>query len=682
MDNYDEKLNYSFEPADPAPAEPAQPLQQAKEEIRRSGRHTGLKIAALLTVVAIVAAAGGYALKQAIAALGEKNLAGQQTSVDAMAEQTVEPEPAAETAAQPTDDKGAYRLERRPLPDTLPSNDTGKTLTPTQVYQMNVGAVCGIATQVTTNVWGQTTTSACTGSGFVLTEDGYIVTNNHVVADASEGSIVVQLYSGEEYPAAIVGTDSMNDVALLKIEAEGLQTITIGDSDQIEVGETVEAIGNPLGELTFTMTAGYISALDREITPDRTPINMLQTDVAINAGNSGGPLFDMDGNVIGMTTAKVSGTTESGVSIEGLGFAIPINDVMRVVYDLQRYGRVLGRAYLGVTLQDLDSEVAATYNLPAGPQIVTVTEGSCAETAGLQPRDIILQFEDREISSFTDLSAALAKQKAGDTVTLKIYRAGAELEITLTLDERPGESEIDATEQQAQAELEGQTAPDTDIPDFGGFEGYGYDYGGITREENQQSGTTMIIFGICFLMIYLILSALYESFIIPFAVLLSVPCGLMGSFLFARIFGLENNIYLQTGLIMLIGLLAKTAILLTEYAAERRKAGMGLIASAVSAAKARLRPILMTALTMIFGLFPLMMSSGVGANGNRSLGTGVVGGMTIGTLALLFIVPTLFIAFQWLQERLRPVQSAPTHDWQIEEEIKVSEEEKSKAGKE
>ena len=202
--------------------------------------------------------------------------------------------------------------------------------------------------------------------------------------------------------------------------------------------------------------------------------------------------------------------------------------------------------------------------------------------------------------------------------------------------------------------------------------GYGYDYGGITREENQQSGTTIIIFGICFLMIYLILSALYESFIIPFAVLLSVPCGLMGSFLFAWMFGLENNIYLQTGLIMLIGLLAKTAILLTEYAAERRKAGMGLIASAVSAAKARLRPILMTALTMIFGLFPLMMSSGVGANGNRSLGTGVVGGMFIGTLALLFIVPVLFISFQWLQERLSPAQSVPTSDWQIEEEMKVS----------
>ena len=190
--------------------------------------------------------------------------------------------------------------------------------------------------------------------------------------------------------------------------------------------------------------------------------------------------------------------------------------------------------------------------------------------------------------------------------------------------------------------------------------GYGYDFGGITREESQQSGTTVIIFGICILMIYLILSALYESFLIPFAVILAVPAGLMGSFLFARIAGLENNIYLQTGLIMLIGLLAKTAILLTEYAAERRKAGMGLIASAVSAAKARFRPILMTVLTMIFGLFPLVV------------GTGVVGGMFIGTLALLFIVPVLFISFQWLQERLRPAQSLPTSDWQIEEEMKVS----------
>ena len=212
--------------------------------------------------------------------------------------------------------------------------------------------------------------------------------------------------------------------------------------------------------------------------------------------------------------------------------------------------------------------------------------------------------------------------------------------------------------------------------------GYSFDFGGITREENQQgSGTTIIIFAICILMIYLILSALYESFIIPFAVILSVPCGLMGTFLFAKMFGLENNIYLQTGLIMLIGLLAKTAILLTEYAAERSAAGMGLISAALSAAKARLRPILMTALTMIFGLLPLMVSSGVGANGNRSLGTGTVGGMVIGTLALLFIVPSLFVVFQYLQEKVRPVHINEHPDWEIQVEKEKSEQEKKEVGK-
>ena len=199
--------------------------------------------------------------------------------------------------------------------------------------------------------------------------------------------------------------------------------------------------------------------------------------------------------------------------------------------------------------------------------------------------------------------------------------------------------------------------------------GYGYDFAGITREENQQSDTTTVIFIICILMIYLILSALYESFLIPFAVILSVPFGLMGSFLFARMMGLENNIYLQTGLIMLIGLLAKTAILLTEYATERRAAGMSLTSAALSAAKVRLRPILMTALTMVFGLLPLVVATGVGANGNSSLGTGAVGGMLIGTLALLFVVPSLFIVFQYLQEKVRPIQFEPTHDWQIQEEV-------------
>ena len=186
--------------------------------------------------------------------------------------------------------------------------------------------------------------------------------------------------------------------------------------------------------------------------------------------------------------------------------------------------------------------------------------------------------------------------------------------------------------------------------------GYGYEFGGITREEVGSGSNTVIIFGICIIFVYLILCALYESLFVPLAVMLSVPFGLMGSFLFAKMWGLENNIYMQTGLIMLIGLLAKTAILLTEYASARRRQGMTIAQAAVSAAGVRLRPILMTALTMIIGLFPLVVASGAGANGNISLGVGTVGGMLIGTLALLFAVPTLFIVFQTLQERLMPAR--------------------------
>lgn len=184
--------------------------------------------------------------------------------------------------------------------------------------------------------------------------------------------------------------------------------------------------------------------------------------------------------------------------------------------------------------------------------------------------------------------------------------------------------------------------------------GYGYEFSGMTREEEQMANShdTVIIYSICILFIYLILCALYESLFIPMAVILSVPFGLMGSFFFARMWGIENNIYLQTGLIMLIGLLSKTAILLTEYASERRKAGMSLSQAAMSAASVRLRPILMTALTMVFGLLPLMFASGVGANGNRSLGVGAVGGMIIGTIALLFVTPAFFIVFQYIEERV------------------------------
>ena len=182
-------------------------------------------------------------------------------------------------------------------------------------------------------------------------------------------------------------------------------------------------------------------------------------------------------------------------------------------------------------------------------------------------------------------------------------------------------------------------------------EGYGYEFGGMTREETSAENTTILVFVICIIFIYLILCALYESLFIPLAVILSVPFGLAGSFLFARIWGLENNIYMQTGLIMLIGLLSKTAILLTEYATTRRRQGMSIVEAALDAAAVRLRPILMTSLTMVFGLLPLALATGVGANGNHSLGVGTIGGMVVGTIALIFIVPVLFVIFKTIEER-------------------------------
>ncbi len=185
---------------------------------------------------------------------------------------------------------------------------------------------------------------------------------------------------------------------------------------------------------------------------------------------------------------------------------------------------------------------------------------------------------------------------------------------------------------------------------------YTYEFGGISREESASGNNVVVIFVLCIVLVYLILSAMYESLVLPFTIILSVPCGLMGCFLFAQFFGLENNIYLQTGLIMLIGLLAKTAILITDYAGDRRRSGMSIKQAAIGAAVHRLRPILMTALTMIFGMLPLMFASGVGANGNSALGTGAVGGMLIGTLVLLFLVPTLWMFFQSLQERIKPIE--------------------------
>ncbi len=238
------------------------------------------------------------------------------------------------------------------------------------------------------------------------------------------------------------------------------------------------------------------------------------------------------------------------------------------------------------------------------------------------------------ISQFVTLTEVLGPETSN---RFNLYSA-------ITANVNPAEGYSSGEVQKAIEEVAAQSLP----------AGYGYEYGGMAREEASSSGAqTVFIYAICIFLIYLILACLYESFLVPFAVIFSVPFGLMGSFLFAKIFGLENNIYLQTGVIMLIGLLAKTAILITEYAIERRRKGMGIVESAYSAAQVRLRPILMTVLTMIFGMLPLMFSSGAGANGNSSLGTGVVGGMAVGTLALLFVVPVFYIIFEYLQEKIR-----------------------------
>lgn len=490
MEHDNERMNYSFESMDdsngsegyrPNPSYDSGYNQNQNHNKKNNG--IGGRMIALLVAVALVASIGGSALTSVINNISRKNEeANNAKAAETMSSQTVEPAQDAQDAAA-EDTQSGYTIEKSQLPTSLSSNDTGKSLSPKEVYAMNVNACVGIATQITTNVWGQVASASASGSGFILTSDGYVVTNNHVVEGAT--SVTVKLYNGDEYDATIVGTDEMNDVALLKIDATGLQAVTIGDSDQIEVGEEVIAIGNPLGELTFTMTAGVVSALDREINTDGKPINMLQTDVAINSGNSGGPLFDMNGNVIGITSAKYSGSTSSGASIEGISFAIPINDALRVVYDLQQYGHVTGRAYLGVTVKDLDSSTGATYGLPTGPMIQSVEAGGCAEKAGLQQGDIIIGFNDAEIASYTDLVAALNKCRAGDTATIKVYRAGAEVEASVTLDERPTDDVITERENAAQNE-QNQQSQDQQGQSGSGSNGYSYGYGNMNPFEYFQ----------------------------------------------------------------------------------------------------------------------------------------------------------------------------------------------------
>ncbi|HIT34502.1 MAG TPA: trypsin-like peptidase domain-containing protein [Candidatus Faecousia intestinigallinarum] len=306
-------------------------------------------------------------------------------------------------------------------------------LTPSQVYARNVQSVVAISNEATQRVYGQVTETASSGSGFILTEDGYIVTNYHVVSGADRLTVITS--DGTEYEAQYIGGDENNDLAVLKIEAEGLPTVTLGSSDDLIVGDQVVAIGNPLGQLTATQTVGYVSGKDRDVTTDGSIINMLQTDAAINPGNSGGPLFNMKGEVVGITTAKYSGTTSSGASIEGIGFAIPIDDVKGMISDLVEYGYVTG-AYLGVVVQNVEESVKA-YGVPSGAFVREVTPGFCAEAAGIQEGDIILDLGGYSVSNITDLTRALRHFDAGDTVTVTVSRSGQQIVLEVTLSEKP-----------------------------------------------------------------------------------------------------------------------------------------------------------------------------------------------------------------------------------------------------
>lgn len=334
------------------------------------------------------------------------------------------------------------------------ASSSGQAMTPEQLYAANVDACVGITVSTTmTNIFGYTSTSAASGSGFVITADGYIVTNYHVIEDAvkdSSVSITVSFHDGSSYPATLVGGEEDNDVAVLKIEASGLQTVTLGDSDQLKVGQAVMAIGNPLGELTYSLTDGLISALDRLITTgsgnDSTTMNMLQTNCAINPGNSGGPLFNSYGEVIGITTAKYS-TSSSGTNVEGLGFAIPISDVQAIITDIIENGQVTGKAYLAIKAGTMTEQMAAQYNIgiTEGVFVYSTESGGAGERAGLQLGDVITKVNDTAITSMTDLSAAKKNYKAGDTVTLTVYRNGEYITLDLTFDEQPKTTGEDTT---------------------------------------------------------------------------------------------------------------------------------------------------------------------------------------------------------------------------------------------
>lgn len=311
--------------------------------------------------------------------------------------------------------------------------ETGKLMTAAEVYAKNVNSTVGIQTSIiSTNLWGQQTTSAASGSGFILTADGYIVTNYHVIQNAN--SVTVSTYGGASYNAKIVGYDEGNDLAVLKIEATGLSPVVLGSSEKLNVGDTVLAIGNPLGELTFSLTTGVVSALNREVTfSGGTVMDLLQTDCAINSGNSGGALFNLYGEVVGITNAKYSGSSSSGASIDNIAFAIPIDSVRAIVESIIEKG-YYAKPVIGVSVTDVD-ENSRQLGIPAGAWVKEVTAGGAAEAAGIQANDVITAINGTEISGVSDLKRILAKASAGDELSLVIWRKNQSLTLTVVVRE-------------------------------------------------------------------------------------------------------------------------------------------------------------------------------------------------------------------------------------------------------
>ncbi len=327
-----------------------------------------------------------------------------------------------------------YESVREPETVNSAKPVNGSLMSVSEVYAANVNSTVGITTSgMQTNYWGYKSSFAASGSGFIISADGYILTNYHVVEDSS--SITVATYNGNNYDAALIGFDEANDIAVLKINTTELEPVIIGNSDSLLVGEDVIAIGNPLGELTFSLTKGVVSAMNREITfSSGNKMNLIQTDCAINSGNSGGALFNMYGEVVGITNAKYSSNSGSG-SIDNIGFAIPINQVREIISNIIAKGYNV-KPYIGVTVSDVSSEAQA-YGVPVGAAVKSLVDGAPAALAGLRENDVIIAFNDVTIESSADLTAAVGAAQPGETVTLTVFRygEGEQLKIELVIGE-------------------------------------------------------------------------------------------------------------------------------------------------------------------------------------------------------------------------------------------------------